>query len=97
MEIVVPHNHNIFAATQKIKGLLTKLKEQYAAEITDVVEKWEIATCNFSFLYSGMAISGKIVAIKGSVSVTGELPFLANMFKTEIEQTIRQHAEELLK
>jgi hypothetical protein len=46
---------------------------------------------------SGFKVTGSLILEDDYVLIKGELPFLAVPFKNQIENTIRQQAEELLK
>lgn len=99
MEITIPHNLNIFAATDKIQNLLTNLKNDYVGQISEVKETWLGAHCVFSFKYTPMAakFEGEIMVHKDKVIISGKLPGMIKIFEPVIEKTIRKKAEELLK
>jgi hypothetical protein len=52
---------------------------------------------NFSFSTFGFKIAGALEAADQMVTVRGDLPFAAAMFKGKIEGDIRQQLEKLLK
>lgn len=97
MQIKTPTRYPLFMTAVKIKGLLAALKKEHAEKITEVTETWDKFICQFSFKYSGMHISGTILVEVTEVTITGELPVLALLYKDKIESNIREHAENLLK
>ena len=51
----------------------------------------------FEFTVSGFDISGTIKVLDFVIIIEGNLPMLAMMFKSTIENTIREQADVLLK
>ncbi len=83
-------------ALSRIKLRLSQLKNEHGDKISDLRENWSGNSCRFSFKAKGFTVFGTLEVGRTEVTLNGELPFLAGMFKGTIEETIRQHAQKLL-
>lgn len=83
-------------AGSRVKRLLGDLQDSYGDHIQDLRESWKGNSCTFSFQVSGFEVSGTITATPRSVDLHGELPWTATVFKSQIEDAVRRHAEKLL-
>lgn len=83
-------------ALKRVKQLLGNLKNEHGDKISDLHENWSGNSCRFSFKAKGFSVSGTLEVGQTEVTLNGELPFLAGMFRGMIEDTIRQHAQKLL-
>ncbi len=95
--MMVPHNLTQEDAASRIKNLISSLQAQYGSQISDLNESWTGTTGNFSFKMMGLQVSGWLDIAASAVTMEGELPFAAIPFKGQIENTIRQQLEVLLK
>jgi hypothetical protein len=93
----IPHALSKQEALSRIQHFLPQLKAQHSDKISDLYESWSGNTGTFKFKISGFKVSGSIVVDDTVVTITGDLPLLALPFKSQIESTIIQQAEELLK
>ena len=84
-------------ALERIKGLLGKLKSDYAEMITDMNEQWTGNKAGFSFKVMGMKVKGNLTINPSMVLIDGDLPLAAFPFKSTIEDKIREEAVKLLK
>ena len=96
MKLAVPHNLGQEVATAKLKSFLTKVKEHYAGQVSNLEESWTDNTLNFGFTTYGFKIAGTMAVEPDQVVVDGQLPFAAMMFKGKIEQSIRSELTKLL-
>jgi hypothetical protein len=92
----VPHTLGQEEATQRVKGLLEKVKSRYQGQVSDLHEEWGDHSGQFSFKTFGFNIKGQVAVEPSEVKVEGELPFAAMMFKAKIEQTIREQLDRLM-
>ena len=95
--------------SQRINGLeisLSKVKAYCTDEdliqdikdkISDVTEKWNEYSSDFSFKVMNMPIKGNLFVENSIVKLDAQIPFAAVPFKRMIETTIRNEAEKLLK
>ena len=96
LNIVVPHHLTQDEAVGRIKKLLGEVKSQFADKISELHEEWNGSIGKFSFSAMGFSISGTLAVKPSSVELSGDLPFMASFFKSDIESTIRERAETLL-
>jgi hypothetical protein len=83
-------------ALKRIKGLLGKVKTQFAAKISDLRENWNGNTGTFSFSAMGFSVSGTLTVKSSEVALESRLPFAALPFKGKIESILRERATALL-
>ena len=96
LRMSIPHNLPEEEALQRIKSLLTNLKEQQRDVVSNVQESWEGKTGNFSFSAKGFDLSGMINVNPSSVEIDADLPFAVSLFKGTIKRVIDEKARELL-
>jgi hypothetical protein len=91
-----PHQLSQEDALKRSRGLLDEVKNQFADQISNLSEKWEENTCQFSFSVKGFSVSGTLTVKPSEVELSGDLPWAATFFRGKIESTIRERAETLL-
>jgi hypothetical protein len=92
----IPHNQPEDEAMRRIKNEMANLKTQFADKIDGLEENWEGNTCKFSLSVRGFSGSGTMIVKPSEISIAGELPFFAVVFKKQIELTIRDRLGKLL-
>jgi len=97
MNIKIEHQLSADKVLACSKTLIDSLKEEHSDRITHLVQIWNENESNFSFRLSGFNIEGKLIVNKDNIEITGTLPLAAMLFKKMIEETIRNHAEKMLK
>lgn len=97
LAIEIPHQLSQEEALQRIKNLLTNLKEEQKDVIADVKENWQGSTGDFSFSAKGFDLAGNIEVNPGSVDINADLPFALSFFKGMISNVITEKAKALLK
>lgn len=96
LNIVVPHSLPLEEAAERLKTLLTKIKDKYAGQISNLEEKWGENSGEFSFSTMGFKTSGKINLDPNQVTIDGHLPLAAALFKGQIETAIRDQITKTL-
>ena len=96
INIVVPHKLSQEEATERIKGLLVKLKTEQAELIEEVKEKWDGNIGVFKFTAKGFQIEGDIQIEPSEVLINAKVPFVVSLFKGKITEVIQREAEKLL-
>ena len=96
LSVTVPHTLGRDAATKKLEELIPRLKREYSSQISDIWEQWDDDTAEFGLTTHGFDIAGQITIGERSVTITGNLPWLASMFSGTIEDAIRSEAAKLL-
>jgi putative polyhydroxyalkanoate system protein len=87
--ITVPHALSQEEATSRLQGILEKIKERHASQVSDLKEEWIGNTLNFAFKTFGFNVKGAMNVEPSEVKVDGDLPFAAMMFKGRIEQEVK--------
>ena len=88
--VSVPHSLERDEAVSRLKGFSEKVREDTPVELTEVYESWdEDGNLQFSFKAMGMKISGSVITSTVEVTVFGDLPFAAVMFRGAIETQIK--------
>jgi hypothetical protein len=96
-DMSIPHNLPQEEALKRIQNLLTETRKEHGDKISDLTEKWNGNTGEFSFKAMGFAISGTLIVNENTISLDAELPFAASLFKGKIQELITERAEKLLK
>ena len=95
-QVVVPHSLGIDEACARLRVLLSEVRNDYAALMSDVSGSWTGNLLRFNFKAAGMPVSGELIVEEASVKVCGQLPLAAALFRGRIEQTIRDELKKLL-
>ncbi len=96
LTIAVPHSLSQQEATERLKGLLAQVKEKYKSQMSNVDEQWNDNNLAFGFSTYGFPIKGTVDVGTTEVTLDGDLPFAAMMFKGKIEEGVRGELEKLL-
>lgn len=96
IKVDVAHSLSQDIATERVKGLLNKLKADYGDMIQDLNESWNGNSSQFSFKVMGMSVKGNLNVDSDFVSLDGQIPLAALPFKKTIEGKIREEALKLL-
>ncbi len=91
-----PHKLSQDEAVERTHGLLDRVKNDFGDQVSDLTERWEGNVCQFSFSVRGFSISGTLTVKPSEVELSGDLPWLAFLFREKIESIIREKAEEVL-
>lgn len=97
LNVNIPHELSKEEALDRIKNMLTSLKEQQKDKITNLKEDWEGNKGNFSFSAMGFDLSGDVNVEDNNVEINSKLPFAVSFFKSAIEDMITKEAKKLLK
>jgi putative polyhydroxyalkanoate system protein len=96
LTIKVPHSLGTEEATTRLKSFFEKLKEQHQDKMSNLEEQWDGNRLAYAFSTFGFNIKGDLNVEPEEVSVNGNLPFAAMMFKGKIEQSVREELEKVL-
>ncbi len=96
IKVEVAHSLSPEIATEKVKGLLNKLRTDYGDMIQDLTENWKGNQSDFSFKVMGMSVSGALKVDAAFVTLDGQIPIAALPFKKTIEGKIKEEALKLL-
>ena len=96
MEITVLHQLSQEEALRRIKTLLNQVKAEQPDTFSDLQESWTETGGEFSAKIMGMDVSGRLAVTPSEVQLTGNIPFAALPFRGQIEEAIREQAQQLL-
>jgi hypothetical protein len=94
--MAISHRLTQEEATKRIKTLLGEVKVQFADKISNLQEKWNGSTGEFSFSAMGFSVSGVLTVRPSGVELEGKIPLMALPFKGTIESILLERAEKLL-
>ena len=89
MKIIFPHQLGQPEAVERLKNLLTRVKDKYQDQVSDLKESWNDNTLTFSFSTYGFQVAGDVIVQPTEVQLDGQIPFAAMMFKGKIESALR--------
>jgi hypothetical protein len=93
----VPHQLSQEEALKRIQGLLGETKKEHGDKISNLQEKWDGNTGDFSFTIMGFAVAGSLTVMPASIDIDAQLPLAASFFKGKIEKLISEKAAQLLR
>jgi hypothetical protein len=96
LNLTIPHSLTPDEAAQRIRSLLNDLKAEHGDQIDDLKEEWTGHTGKFACTVMGFGVSGILTIEPSTVTITGNLPLAAMLFKGRLEAMIKRHAAELL-
>jgi hypothetical protein len=94
--VTIDHSLGKDEALNRLKGMLSQVKESYGNQVSDLQENWTDNGGSFSFKAMGFKISGELLVTDNMVSIDADFPWAAKPFQGTIETTIRERAERLL-
>jgi len=89
-DISVSHSLSQDEAVKRIREGVLVLKKQYADKISDLKENWEDNTCKFSLTAEGFTIEGVLSVKESDIEIAANLPFMAMLFKSQIETAVKE-------
>jgi len=95
--VEVSHQVGQAAASQRIRDAAAAVEQQYAAQVSELVQRWNGHSLDFSFRTYGLRFSGTLAVQSQQVQVHCNLPLAAAMFKAQIERTMRDELDKILR
>lgn len=92
----VPHTLTKEDARSRLERFIEVLTAKSGNQVSDLQQSWEGDTLKFGFKTYGIAINGGITVEDNDLSLAGDLPFAAMMFKGKIESEIREQLEKIV-
>lgn len=93
----VPHNLTADEARERLQHFAESLESKLGDQVKNLHQTWEGNTLDFGFRTFGINVEGKMFVADDKVTIEGNLPFSAMMFKGKIESEIRQQLERILR
>ena len=92
----VPHDLGKEAAKSKLESFVARLREKYPDQVNEATANWSGDELQFGFTSFGIKITGTITVEPQQVTVHGQIPFAATMFKGKIVDSVTQGLERAL-
>ncbi len=89
LQITYPHQLGQEEAVSRLKSLLTKVKDKYQDQVSNLEETWNDNKLAFGFTTYGFNVKGNVTVEPSQVRLDGQIPIAAMMFKGKIESAIR--------
>jgi hypothetical protein len=93
----IPHELTGDEAKSRLERFVEMLESRFGEQVSDLEQSWNGNQLDFAFKTFGIKISGAMHAAPEKVSVDGNLPISAMMFKGKIEKEIREQIARLLR
>jgi len=97
LSFVVPHTLDQSDVVARLRNESDVLRSSFSDQVTNLEEVWEDHTLRFRFTVFGMSVDGHLTVEPTQVSTTANVPLVAMMFRSTIEEKVRGRLEELLK
>jgi hypothetical protein len=94
--VTVPHALPREEVVHRLEQFADILRAKFKDSVSELEQKWDGEDVAFGFKSFGMRIAGKIKIHDKDVTVDGDLPFSAMMFKGKIESAIREQLDRLM-
>lgn len=95
-DVTVPHTLGRETAVERLKGFSEQIRQQMGDQVTDLEQSWDGDQLTFGFTTFGFRITGDLTVGDDAVTVKGELPFAAAMFKGKITSSIEEQLQKIL-
>jgi hypothetical protein len=96
LNLAVPHTLDRAEARSRLEAFSGRIRAKYEGQVKDVKEWWEGDTLCFGFRTLGINIEGRVTVEDDRLTVDGNLPFSAMMFKGKIESSLREELEKIV-
>lgn len=93
----IPHQLSAAEAKERLQRFVEALQSKFQDNVSELEQCWNGDSLGFGFKTFGIKIGGKIDVADNRITVDGDLPLTAMMFKGKIESEIRQQLERLLR
>ena len=94
--VSVTHGIGRAAALSRLRKFLDDIRDTYAHELSDVRGDWDDNRLQFAFAARGLPVQGTLIVEEDAVHVSGPLQLGTVLFRSRIEETIRQELVQLL-
>ena len=92
----IPHTLGKDTAKSKLSSFVARLKEKYPDQVAEASSEWVGDELRFAMARMGIKVQGIVTVSDDLVSVKGDLPITAMMFKGTIVDSLRQSLERAL-
>lgn len=92
----VPHSLSLEEATARLKKKFADVRAEHHDRVSHFRDEWVDHTFSFAFQAMGMTVDGTVAVEAGRIKLDARLPLAVALFKSAIEQRIRQEVGEML-
>jgi len=96
LSLRVTHQLGEGRAVQRLARFVEQLRERYRAELSDFDAVWNGSALSVTLSVSGFRIRGDLTVSATDVQLDGTLPLAAVVFRSRVEQAIRDQLGEIL-
>ena len=98
MKIEYPHHLSKEQSYYRITKRLAELERAYADDIDTFETKWEAdhSRMSFNFEVMGFSTQGHLYLKDNHLILEGELPLLARLFSSKIEEMVKENLDDIL-
>ena len=93
----VNHKLGQAEASNRIKTFLEKAPKQFSGELDALKTTWNGPTIDYSFKFANITVNGNLAITKNTIVITSKIPLALLIFRSKIEQAVKQYAEGILK
>jgi hypothetical protein len=90
LKLAFPHQLGQPEAVARLQKLLTRVKDKYQDQVSNLQESWNENTLTFSFSTYGFKVNGDVIVEPSEVRLDGQIPFAAMVFKGKIENALKE-------
>lgn len=92
----VPHNLGRVDALERMHQLIDSLGERFPQQVHQVRSSWHDNKLNIRFAAYGYLVQWEAIVQEKQISLLGQIPDTARVFKAKIEETIVSRIESVL-
>jgi Putative polyhydroxyalkanoic acid system protein (PHA_gran_rgn) len=96
LDISVPHQLSQDEALSRLKSAIADAKAEHSSKIQELREEWNGYAGTLRVTAMGQSLEVVLTVNPSDIRVQSKLPFLASMFRGQIEEAIRQQGGKLL-
>ena len=85
----VPHQLDRAEARTRVANFLSQLTAQYGDQIGQIESHWQDHALVFAVTTFGQKVSGRVEVLEATVSLDGQLPLTALLFRDMITESFR--------
>jgi hypothetical protein len=96
VSLSIPHRLTIDEARTRVQNTLAGLKNEHAAKLAQVQDKWTGDHMDFRLAVMGQSVTGRVDVRAHSVDLSLDLPWILGMFADKIRGDVQREGTKLL-
>jgi Putative polyhydroxyalkanoic acid system protein (PHA_gran_rgn) len=93
---IVPHNLGRVDALDRMHQMVDSLGQRFPQQVHQIRSSWHDNKLNIRFAAYGYLVQWEAIVLEEQISLLGQIPDTARVFKAKIEQTIVSRIESVL-